>query len=150
MVSKRHKITNVPLFKKIWDIIFFFGTITFTQSRKKIMSHIFLKSGTLIVITKVQYWFCLQVFFLYILQSNQLEFTLPAVKNVCRTDVAAIFVVLTPVNDKQHRVQQVLYFPAVQYLVKGAVLHKLSTLVIVYDHDCTVLQVLYCIEPDGV
>ena len=24
MVSKRHKITNVPLFKKIWDIIFFF------------------------------------------------------------------------------------------------------------------------------
>ena len=114
------------------------------------MSHIFLKSGTLIVITKVQYWFCLQVFFLYILQSNQVEFTLPAVKNVCRTDVAAIFVVLTPVNDKQHRVQQVLYFPAVQYLVKGAVLHKLSTLVIVYDHDCTVLQVLYCIEPDGV
>ncbi len=26
MVAKRHKITNVPLFKKIWDIIFFFGT----------------------------------------------------------------------------------------------------------------------------
>ncbi len=24
MVAKRHKITNVPLFKKIWDIIFFF------------------------------------------------------------------------------------------------------------------------------
>ena len=23
MVAKRHKITNVPLFKKIWDIIFF-------------------------------------------------------------------------------------------------------------------------------
>ena len=23
MVSKRHKITNVPLFKKIWDIIDF-------------------------------------------------------------------------------------------------------------------------------
>ena len=23
MVSKRHKITNFPLFKKIWDIIFF-------------------------------------------------------------------------------------------------------------------------------
>ncbi len=22
MVAKRHKITNVPLFKKIWDIIF--------------------------------------------------------------------------------------------------------------------------------
>jgi hypothetical protein len=25
MVAKRHKITNVPLFKKIWDIIFFLG-----------------------------------------------------------------------------------------------------------------------------
>ena len=24
MVAKRHKITNVPLIKKIWDIIFFF------------------------------------------------------------------------------------------------------------------------------
>jgi hypothetical protein len=24
MVAKRHKITNVPLFKKIWDIIVFF------------------------------------------------------------------------------------------------------------------------------
>jgi hypothetical protein len=24
MGAKRHKITNVPLFKKIWDIIFFF------------------------------------------------------------------------------------------------------------------------------
>ena len=23
MVAKRHKISNVPLFKKIWDIIFF-------------------------------------------------------------------------------------------------------------------------------
>ena len=23
MVAKGHKITNVPLFKKIWDIIFF-------------------------------------------------------------------------------------------------------------------------------
>ena len=29
MISKRHKITNVPLFKKIWDIICFFETITF-------------------------------------------------------------------------------------------------------------------------
>ncbi len=29
MVAKRHKITNVPPFKKLWDIIFFFGTITF-------------------------------------------------------------------------------------------------------------------------
>jgi hypothetical protein len=29
MDAKRHKITNVPLFKKIWDIIFFVGTITF-------------------------------------------------------------------------------------------------------------------------
>ena len=36
MVAKRHKITNVPLFKKIWDIIF--------------LSRIFLNSGTLIVI----------------------------------------------------------------------------------------------------
>ena len=24
MVAKRHKITNVPLFKKLWDIIVFF------------------------------------------------------------------------------------------------------------------------------
>ena len=24
MVAKGHKITNVPLFKKLWDIIFFF------------------------------------------------------------------------------------------------------------------------------
>jgi hypothetical protein len=40
MVAKRHKITNVPLFKKIWDIIFFCGT----------MSHSFLNSGTFIVI----------------------------------------------------------------------------------------------------
>jgi hypothetical protein len=24
MVAKGHKITNVPLFKKIWDIFFFF------------------------------------------------------------------------------------------------------------------------------
>ena len=109
------------------------------------MSHIFLKSGTLIVITKVQYWFCLQVFFLYILQSNQVEFTLPAVKNVCRTDVAAIFVVLTPVNDKQHRVQQVLYLPAVySILLKGqfytsCLLLLLSTITIVrYCKCCTV------------
>jgi hypothetical protein len=29
MVAKRHKITNVPLFKKIWDIIFFFGDNNF-------------------------------------------------------------------------------------------------------------------------
>jgi hypothetical protein len=28
MVAKRHKITNVPLVKKLWDKIFFFGTIT--------------------------------------------------------------------------------------------------------------------------
>ena len=25
MVAKGHKITNVPLFKKLWDIIFCFG-----------------------------------------------------------------------------------------------------------------------------
>ena len=29
MVAKRHKITNVPLFKKIWDIIFFWGQSLF-------------------------------------------------------------------------------------------------------------------------
>ena len=29
MVTKGHKITNVPLFKKIWDINFFFVTIIF-------------------------------------------------------------------------------------------------------------------------
>jgi hypothetical protein len=77
MVAKRHKITNVPLFKKIWDIIFFFwdnkflshfsghfeGASTFLTPKlsletaqkvivpqKKIMSRIFLNSGTLIVI----------------------------------------------------------------------------------------------------
>ena len=76
MVAKRHKITNVPLFKKIWDIIYFFGTITFwaiswdilrgprlfwlsnvpwngsksdCPAQKKIMSRSFLNSGTLIV-----------------------------------------------------------------------------------------------------
>ena len=150
MVSKRHKITNVPLFKKIWDIIFFLGDYYFyLVPQKKYVPH-FLKKRDINSYNQSTVLVLLTGFFLYILQSNQVEFTLPAVKNVCRTDVAAIFVVLTPVNDKQHRVQQVLYFPAVQYLVKGAVLHKLSTLVIVYDHDCTVLQVLYCIEPDGV
>ena len=29
MVAKRNKITNVPLFKKIWDIIFFWGDNNF-------------------------------------------------------------------------------------------------------------------------
>jgi hypothetical protein len=29
MVAKRHKITNVPLFKKLWDIIFFWGDNNF-------------------------------------------------------------------------------------------------------------------------
>ncbi len=37
MVAKRHKITNVPLFKKIWDIIFFFGTITFWAISRDIL-----------------------------------------------------------------------------------------------------------------
>ena len=37
MVSKRHKITNVPLFKKIWDIIFFFETITFVAISRDIL-----------------------------------------------------------------------------------------------------------------
>jgi hypothetical protein len=63
MVAKRHKITNVPLFKKIWDIIFFLGqkclgplkmSLETAQKvivpQKKIMSRIFLNSGTLIVI----------------------------------------------------------------------------------------------------
>jgi hypothetical protein len=61
MVAKRHKITNVPLFKKIWDIIIFFGDNNFlshfsghfegasTCPAKKILSRIFLNSGTLIV-----------------------------------------------------------------------------------------------------
>ena len=79
MVAKRHKITNVPPFKKIWDIIFFFGTITLwaifwdilrgpqlfwppqnvpwngsyskviVPQKKKIMSHSFLNSGTWIL-----------------------------------------------------------------------------------------------------
>ena len=38
MVAKRHKITNVPLFKKLWDIIFFSWDNNFD-----------LNSGTLIV-----------------------------------------------------------------------------------------------------
>ena len=29
MVAKRHKITNVPLFMKLWDIIFFLGDNNF-------------------------------------------------------------------------------------------------------------------------
>jgi hypothetical protein len=29
MVAKRHKITNAPLFKKLWDIIFFLGDNNF-------------------------------------------------------------------------------------------------------------------------
>jgi hypothetical protein len=29
MVAKRHKITNVPLFKKLWDINFFWGDSNF-------------------------------------------------------------------------------------------------------------------------
>jgi hypothetical protein len=29
MVAKRHKITNVLLFKKLWDIIFFWGDNNF-------------------------------------------------------------------------------------------------------------------------
>jgi hypothetical protein len=52
MVAKRHKITNVPLFKKLWDIIFF-GDNNFLKvivRKKKIMSLNFLNSGTLIVI----------------------------------------------------------------------------------------------------
>jgi hypothetical protein len=31
MVAKRHKITNVPLFKKLRDIIFFFGDNNFVS-----------------------------------------------------------------------------------------------------------------------
>ena len=77
MVAKGHKITNVPLFKKLWDIIFFFWDNNFLSlsrdilggldffdpskcpskrlkkllSRKKIiMYRSFLNSGTLIVI----------------------------------------------------------------------------------------------------
>jgi hypothetical protein len=46
MVAKRHKITNVPLFKKLWDIILFFWDNNFYV---KIMSRSFLNSGTLIV-----------------------------------------------------------------------------------------------------
>ncbi len=63
-----HKNTNVPLFKKLWDLIFFCGTITLWAlsgdilkmslemahkvivTQKKIMSRSFLNSGTLIVI----------------------------------------------------------------------------------------------------
>jgi hypothetical protein len=41
MVAKRHKITNVPLFKKLWDLIFFLG---------QQLCEAFLNSGTLIVI----------------------------------------------------------------------------------------------------
>ncbi len=77
MVAKRHKITNVPLFKKLWDIIFlggqslyepflgtFWGGLDFLDllkmslkmahkvivPQKKIISRSFLNSGTIIVI----------------------------------------------------------------------------------------------------
>ena len=79
MVAKRHKITNVPQFKKIWDIIFFWdnhfmshfkghfeGAKTFLTPKlsraqremaqkvivppKNIMSQIFLNSGTLVIL----------------------------------------------------------------------------------------------------
>ncbi len=60
MVAKRHKITNVPLFKKLWDIIFFFEMSLETAQKvivpqKKIMSRSFLNSGTLIVIYELLY-----------------------------------------------------------------------------------------------
>ena len=42
MVAKRHKITNVPLFKKM-----------LLSRKKRIMSRIFLNSGTLIVIASL-------------------------------------------------------------------------------------------------
>ena len=48
MVAKGHKITNVPLFKKICDIMVF--CVTISPAKKTIMSRIFLNSGTLIVI----------------------------------------------------------------------------------------------------
>ena len=65
MVAKGHKITNVPLFKKLWDIIFFGGDNHFMShfsghfemahkvivpQKKKIMSRSFLKSGTLVIL----------------------------------------------------------------------------------------------------
>ncbi len=37
MVAKRHKITNVPLFKKLWDIIFFGGTMSLEMAQKVIV-----------------------------------------------------------------------------------------------------------------
>ncbi len=55
MVAKRHKITNVPLFKKIWDIIFFFWDKNFLSrfsghfEEASTSTRIFLNSGTLIV-----------------------------------------------------------------------------------------------------
>ena len=70
MVAKRHKITNVPLFKKIWDIIFLrsgqfrgqksLGPLKMSLEmahkvivpQKKIISRSFLNSGTLIVILR--------------------------------------------------------------------------------------------------
>ncbi len=57
MVAKRHKITNVPLFKKLWDIIFFFWDNNFLSRKKKIMSRSFLNSGTLIVIEDFTFMF---------------------------------------------------------------------------------------------
>jgi hypothetical protein len=57
MVAKRHKITNVPLFKKLWDIIFFFWDNNFLshfsghfEEASTFLSRSFLNSGTLIVI----------------------------------------------------------------------------------------------------
>jgi hypothetical protein len=49
MVAKRHKITNVPLFKKI-------------VPRKKIMSRIFLNSGTLTLMSLAEARYCLAIF----------------------------------------------------------------------------------------
>ncbi len=78
--TRVHKNTNVPLFKKLWDLIFFCGTITLwgisrdilrgprlfwplkmslklahkvIVPQKKIMSRNFLNSGTLIVISSL-------------------------------------------------------------------------------------------------
>jgi hypothetical protein len=67
MVAKRHKITNVPLFKKLWDMGCARDNLRGQKSlgplkisletaqkvivpQKKIMSRSFLNSGTLIVI----------------------------------------------------------------------------------------------------
>jgi hypothetical protein len=69
MVAKGHKITNVPLFKKLWDIIFFFGTITLAQKvivpQKKNYVPQFLKQRD------INSYYVLLPYIIYVMQSGR-------------------------------------------------------------------------------